>query len=77
VLAKRAAVGFEELTPRPNVKKIFKDNNLSYEKYCQKYLENKHISTETIVEVLVGKVKDVEKFDEKMMKIEREIKEKK
>ena len=32
VLAKRAAVGFAELTPRPNYKQIFKDNEIDVEK---------------------------------------------
>ena len=27
-MAKRAAVGFAELTPRPNYKKIFKDHDI-------------------------------------------------
>lgn len=30
VLAKRAAVGFGQLTPRPNIKQIFGENNLVY-----------------------------------------------
>ena len=32
-LAKRAAVGFGELTPRPQMKNIFLENNLVFEKY--------------------------------------------
>lgn len=31
VLAKRAAVGFAELTPRPNYKQIFRDNDIEIE----------------------------------------------
>ncbi len=31
VLAKRAAIGFAELTPRPNYKQIFQDNNINVE----------------------------------------------
>ena len=42
-IAKRAAVGFGELTPRPNIKNIFDENNLVYEKYIQ--TTNKEQST--------------------------------
>jgi hypothetical protein len=41
-LAKRAAVGFGELTPRPNLKKIFTTYNLDYETIFE---EPKKVST--------------------------------
>jgi hypothetical protein len=39
VLAKRAAVGFAELTPRPNYKKIFTQYGLDYEKMLPERLK--------------------------------------
>jgi len=56
VLAKRAAVGFGELTPRPNMRKIFTDNGLVYENFIS--LKKKMNSTENIIVSLVKKFKN-------------------
>lgn len=58
ILAKRAAVGFGELTPRPNIKAIFNLNNLVYENYVR--LSNKNTTTENIMKSLVEKIKKYE-----------------
>lgn len=55
ILAKRAAVGFGELTPRPNIKSIFNQNNLVYENYVR--LSNKNTTTENIMKAIVEKLK--------------------
>lgn len=56
MLAKRAAVGFGELTPRPNMRKIFTDHGLVYENFIS--LKKKMNSTENIVLSLVKKFKN-------------------
>lgn len=55
VLAKRAAVGFAELTPRPNYKKICGDNGLEFTKLLP---EGVKPSTEELVSALFRRFKD-------------------
>jgi hypothetical protein len=50
VLAKRAAVGFAELTPRPNYKKIFKDHDLDVDVLIPPHLKP---TTEELVGSLI------------------------
>lgn len=56
MLAKRAAVGFAELTPRPNYKKIFTQYGLDYEKMMpEKQLKP---TTEELVTSIIKKFKE-------------------
>jgi hypothetical protein len=55
-LAKRAAVGFRELTPRPNFKVIFSEEGLDFNKIFKS--GNKKISTEDFVKTIVGRFRD-------------------
>ena len=64
LLAKRAAVGFGELTPRPNIRNIFGQKNLRYEDFV--HLSEKNRTTENAVIEIIEKLKYVN--EEKMRK---------
>lgn len=55
VLAKRAAVGFAELTPRPDYKKIFTQFGLDYDRLVP---EKPKPTTEELVTSLIKRFKD-------------------
>lgn len=55
VLAKRAAVGFAELTPRPNYSKIFSQFGLSYDKLIPQHPKP---TTEQLVTSLIKRFRE-------------------
>jgi hypothetical protein len=55
ILARRAAVGFAELTPRPNLRQILKDRKLNYDTLLPTK-SKKYLSTDNAVKVLVDKI---------------------
>jgi chromosome segregation ATPase len=69
-LALRAAVGFEELTPRPNIDDILANNGLDEEKYADliKEIKGKHCTTDVValmLEKIGGNVQVRKKLDRK------------